>query len=219
MKRLLPWGIVVTCGLIVLVVLLLLIPLALQPFGDRMNPGVQAVRSLALALYSYGLDHGGKYPEGKNSTEIFQKLIDEGYIYDGELLYLPMPGKAGALAGTLKANTARLRPENVCWDITYCGDSGSADHLPLVFLTGYKVIYQPGARALSLHEPSSQNRWALWWSGKKPSLPVGWMENGSCCGRSIDASPDGTIPNFIPADFDLKGKTYRQITPDGEFRP
>ena len=26
---------------------------------------------------------------------------------------------------------------------------------------------------------------------------------------------DGSIPNFVPADFDAKGKTYRQLTPDG----
>jgi len=31
--------------------------------------------------------------------------------------------------------------------------------------------------------------------------------------------PDGTIPNFIPADFDPKGKVYRQLTPDGELPP
>jgi hypothetical protein len=35
----------------------------------------------------------------------------------------------------------------------------------------------------------------------------------------VRASPDGSIPNFIPADFDPKGKTYRQLTPDGELPP
>ena len=29
------------------------------------------------------------------------------------------------------------------------------------------------------------------------------------------ANPAGSIPHFIPPDFDPKGKTYRQLTPDG----
>jgi len=29
----------------------------------------------------------------------------------------------------------------------------------------------------------------------------------------MKADADGSIPNFIPADFDPKGKTYRQLTP------
>jgi hypothetical protein len=29
----------------------------------------------------------------------------------------------------------------------------------------------------------------------------------------FDAAEDGSIPNFIPSNFDPKGKTYRQLTP------
>jgi len=32
---------------------------------------------------------------------------------------------------------------------------------------------------------------------------------------SISGNSEDSIPNFVPADFDAKGKTYRQLTPDG----
>jgi hypothetical protein len=182
--------------------------------GDRLSPGIQAAHALTLALYAYRNDHGGKDPEGESSTEVFQKLIDEGYIYDGDFLYFPMIGKVPAMAGTLVAHKVRLRPENVSWDLTCCVDSETPDDIPLVFLTGYKVSYVPASSAMPLRILTTEEKWSLWMRGEKPALPISY-KSGSA--QSIKAAPDGTIPNFIPADFDPKGKAYRQLTPDGEL--
>jgi hypothetical protein len=40
---------------------------------------------------------------------------------------------------------------------------------------------------------------------------VVYYKNGDA--HLLSASANGSIPNFIPADFDPKGKTYRQLTP------
>jgi hypothetical protein len=34
-------------------------------------------------------------------------------------------------------------------------------------------------------------------------------------GNNATINPDGSMANFLPTDFDAKGKTYRQLTPDG----
>jgi hypothetical protein len=32
---------------------------------------------------------------------------------------------------------------------------------------------------------------------------------------TLSDNSNASIRNFVPADFDAKGKTYRQLTPDG----
>jgi len=51
---------------------------------------------IGRSLDQYATDHNGKYPEGKSSTEIFQKLIDKGYVTDPSIFYCPLPGKIKA---------------------------------------------------------------------------------------------------------------------------
>jgi len=180
------------------------------------NKALNQSRSIVIALFNYSKDHGGAYPQGKNSTEVFQKLIDEGYITDLSLFYVPMHGKVSSAVDAKK-----LKPENNCWDMTCCLDSNSPDSTPLVFLTGYKITYQAGASAVpldSLHDNMTRS-WSDWWNGIH--YPVGFLEVSykSNSALSLRANDDGTVPNFIPADFDPKGRTYRQLTPDGELRP
>ena len=213
-------------------------------------------------MFQYANDHNQNYPDGKSSTEVFQKLIDGGYISDPAIFYIPMVGKIKAGVGQ------RLKPENVCWDVTSPVDSSAPDGLPIVFSTGYKVNYVPGGAAIPFKKPGLDQRTQL---GKLLGMPplfsaiVGWCpeisassKNGSIefnwlakllgmpllysysaiadwnpggaiavCYKSNSASfvivpyssttvnHHGPIPNFVPADFDAKGKTYRQLTPDG----
>lgn len=185
----------------------------------RESNEVLYARDMGLSFFAYACDHGGKYPEGKTSTEVFQKLLDGGYLgtengkeYDYlKILYYPMPGKVKAAPGT-----KILKPENVCWDITCCMDEHSPDSLPIVFLTGYKITYRAGASATPLpHPPRS---WSDWWQGKDypKFIAVNYKNNDS---QKINLAPNGTVPNFIPADFNPMGKTYHQLTPDGELPP
>jgi hypothetical protein len=180
------------------------------------SAALQQSRSIGLALFQYAQDHSGKYPEGKSSTEVFQKLLDGEYVSNPAVFYVHMHGKI-----TDYHDMKNLKPENNCWDVTCCFDAKSPDDTPLVFLTGYKITYQAGASAIPL-DPLHANMtrsWSDWWHNVQ--YPVGGI---AACYKSnsaefVRASPDGSIPNFIPADFDPKGKVYRQLTPDGELPP
>jgi len=177
----------------------------------RQSAAMQMARQIEQCLYQYSVDHGGHYPEGKTSTEVFQQLIDQGYVTDPALFYVGYMktfGKLGPQSNQLKA-------ENVCFDVTCCVDSSSPDNLPVVFLTGFKVNYQAGARAFPNTQSESVKRtWSQWWNGTGEYPPRGMAvaDKGNSA-RWIRADEDGSIPNLIPADFDAKGKIYRQLTP------
>jgi hypothetical protein len=160
----------------------------------RRDALMQQTRQIGLCLLSYVTDNGGAYPDGKSSTEIFQKLLDGNYVTDPSFFYTPLPGKTKPVAGQ------KLKPENVCFDVTAGVDSDAPDGLPLVFTTGYKVTYAPGAAAVPLAKPYP------------PAIIVFYKDNSA---KVLIASPDGSIANFVPAGFDPKSKTYRQLTPDG----
>jgi hypothetical protein len=93
-------------------------------------------------------------------------------------------------------------------------------------LTGYKVQYVPGGAAVPLIKPyppfGFEARTWLQWAEGKPILPAPGenagiavaYKSGSSAFRKM-SHPDGTISNFIAPTFDPKGKTYRQLTPDG----
>ena len=88
----------------------------------------------------------------------------------------------------------------------------------MVFLTGYKIVYQAGESAIPLKSGDTFS-WTYWWKMKAIHLYFISVCYKSTSALVIMTSPDGNIPNFIPADFDPKGKTYHQLTPDGEPPP
>jgi hypothetical protein len=191
---------------------------------DTESGTMQASRTIALALFQYANDHDGRYPDGNSSTEVFQKLIDGNYITDPGVFYVPLAGKVKARAGD------RLKPENVSFDITGGADANAPDGLPLVFLTGYKVDYRPGGKAVSLTAPytgyqSVPRTWSEWWHDVpvqpyEPVMCVTYKSN-TAFGKRLELVQGGYgyARNFVPADFDAKGKTYRQLTPDGVLKP
>ena len=156
---------------------------------------MQRAHALGVCLYAYANDHNGHYPEGKTSTEVFQHLLDEGYVSDPAIFYvgtLEIPGKVRPQSNQLKA-------ENVCWDVTCCVDSSAPDGVPVVFLTGFKITYQAGTSAVPISPSQASNFMAVYY------------KNNNAMAKKVN--DDGVIPDFIPADFDPKGKTYRQLTP------
>ena len=173
-------------------------------------------------MFSYSVDNDGNYPDGQSSTEVFQKLLDGGYANDPNIFYIPLPGKIKPVVGQ------KLKPENVSWDVTSGVDSRAPDGLPLLFMTGYKATYAPGAAAVPVVKPYPQFKdelltWFQWWHEPSPSPGIavhyytGPHSEPLVKYLKLDttANPEGYIPNFVPADFDPKGKTYRQLTPDG----
>jgi hypothetical protein len=173
-------------------------------YGPRHNPAMMTTRQIGVVMFEYANDHNGVYPTGKSSTEVFQKLIDAGYVTDPTLFwegFLPVPAKS-------KANSKILRPENVCYDVTVPVSADSNDALPVVFLTGYRIDYVPRGTATPLFS------WAKDWTG----LPVYYHGNNTAFLKN-DGQPDGVVTNFISQAFDPAGAKFQQLTPDGPLGP
>ena len=181
---------------------------------------MESTRAIAVALGRYAAAHGGKYPEGSSSTEVFQKLLDGKYVIDPATFYLFMPGKA-------EPTGLRLLPQNVCYDVTAGVDAASPDSLPVVFVTGFRLHYQPNGSAVSLTRPFpayaySADAWMRWLTGGEleaiSGLPVA-MKDGEARLRPGQVGPDGFgyVTNVLPADFEPHGNAYRQLTPDGKL--
>jgi len=222
------------------IALFLLLPLFLFFGGIALNPmmpgngwnrsrdaAMQQSRQIGQVLLSYSYDNtqnNNAYPDGNSSTEVFQKLIDESYVFDPGIFYVPLPGKIKAIAGQ------KLKPENVCFDLTAGVAANTSDKLPLVFMTGYKVSYVPGGSAVPLikpYPPFWTRTWQGWWRGEStslgtyhedlsPGVVVCYKDNNVVFLKLPNPeAPGAPIPNFIPPDFKPDGKTYRQLTPNG----
>lgn len=185
---------------------------------------MQTSHTIGIMLFQYSTDNG-KYPEGKSSTEVFQKLIDEKYCSDPAIFYIPLPGKTKAQPGE------KLKPENVCWDVTCCLNANDSDFLPVAFMTGYKITYTPGSPAIPLVKPFPRFGWEVprnetWigWLMGRPTihwsdsggLAVTYKSNAAMFLKSNKSADGGDfVPNFISPDFKPGDKSYRQLTPDG----
>ena len=182
---------------------------------SKQSPGMQTTRTIALAMFAYSVENGGKYPEGKSSTEVFQKLVDGKFISDPSFFYLPFAGKTKWISG-------KLKPENVCFDVTCCLDAKDSEFVPVVFFTGCRIQYAPDGGAMPLITYDLANRtWGQWWNedAKRPWAPfivVAYKNNGvRICLPPSTPLADNLIPKVVPSEFDTKGKAYVQLTPDG----
>jgi hypothetical protein len=191
--------------------------------GDYHSDWLFKARTIGLAMLQYSEDHGGKYPEGRSSTEVFQKLLDQGYIHDPKVFYLGLPSKSEGRQGE------PIKAENVCYDVTDSIDNTDSDDLPVVFMTGFRVSYSPGSAAIPLIKPYPAlippRSWGEWLSAQPrfaefndPGIAVLYKNNSvhivqmTMTGNSI-----GMLPNFVPPSFNAKGKSYHQLTPDGSL--
>jgi len=200
--------------IVIVVVILIVVGVLQTPSSSGFSAGRSAAamtaKAISISLIAYSHDHAGQYPEGATSTEVFQHLIDEGYVTDPSIFYFAY----AHLTGKIRPEGMRLKPENVCWDITSSVDTSTPRNLPVVFITGYKVSYQAGAAATAVVADSVPKRtWSQWWNGVPAYRPFIAVATKDGVAKAVVANDDGSIPNFIPADFDAKGKTYRQLTP------
>jgi GYF domain 2 len=146
---------------------------------------------IADVLSHYAADHGGAYPDGQTSTEVFQKLLDGKYIFDPTVFYFPMTGKT-------KPAGAKLTADNVCFDVTAGATSKSSKLLPIVFTTGYDVTYAADTSAQSAGHDDSKGMAVTYLNGSSAFQVKG---------------EGGSAPHFIDARFDSAGETYRQLKP------
>jgi len=219
------------CGCVALVLfgLIFFFGICLGPIGPsirmaRQSAAMQTTRTLALAMFQYANDNDGRYPDGKSSTEVFQKLMDGNYITDPAVFFVPLPGKVEGKTG------APLRPENIAYDATSGVDANSPEDVPVVFLTGFRMKYAPGAPVVSLVRPypSTAYDWTYLFSSRGEcsttfdGLPVAYKSNNAFFrssyvgGHPAQYTSDGfgIVPNVIAPDFDAHGQIYVQLTPD-----
>ena len=216
------------CGcqtLFALGIFVILFGLALGPMPSgnghpHENSSMQSAHALGLALWSFANDNNGNYPDGKSSTEVCQQLMDGGYVTDPTIFYLPMPGKVKATDPK-----AKLKPENVAWDVTAGVTTSSPGALPLLFATGYRVIYKPGAAAFARTDYPGPDWFGSSTGGtippyaERPGIAVFRVDNSARFSLEAPSGTSGSIPNFVPPDFPPDGKTYRQLTPEGVLAP
>jgi hypothetical protein len=189
-----------------LVYLVVTTPRVTNAPGAVLTRAVSQAQAIGAVLAKYAADHGGKYPDGKTSTEVFQALIDQNYLTDRSILYYPMPGKR-------PATTNQLQPENVCWDLTEGVDADSPPTLPVVFSTGFAVAFQPGARPGI--PPIS---WWQGWNDHTFARDFIALCDRAGSGKSVYTGGTSEVA-FMPQDIDLKNRTYRQLTPTGTIPP
>jgi hypothetical protein len=157
----------------------------------RTNSALQNSHAIGVALYSYAQDHNGKYPEGKSSTEIFQKLMDAGYVTDPAIFYLDLSGKT-------KATGKVLKPENVCWDFTAGARPDDPSNVVLVFSTGTKMDYRPGAKIrVPRNAPLGGDGVAVFYANEAAAFMM--------------AQDGETVIHGV--GYDPKGQHYVQLTP------
>jgi hypothetical protein len=181
-------------------------PINQQPHNHR-NGYVQSAHALGLALFAYANDNSGLYPDGTSSTEVCQQLLSGGYILDPTIFYVPMEGKTKAAYGQKK-----LRPDNVCWDVTGGGSLNDNASLPLIFLTGYRFTYAPGGGFTPL------TPFPRYETLSSDSGLAAYFMNNSCAWLLPSSGAATSMEHFLPADFNAHGKTYHQLTPDGVLR-
>ena len=158
----------------------------------QQSSGVQSAHGIGVALYSYAQDHGGKYPDGKSSTEVFQKLMDGGYVTDPTIFFLP------GVSGKTKGTGTVLKPENVCWDFTKGTRPDDTSGVALVFSTGTQMDYTRGKKARVFKDaPFESEGVAVFFSNEAAAfIPV----------------QDGEA-RIHSEDYDPKGQPYLQLTP------
>ncbi len=170
---------------------------------------MQSAHALDLALFSYANDNNGLYPDGTSSTEVFQKLMDGGYVTDSSIFYVAMDGKTKVSSYDQKI----LKPENVCWDVTGGVSQKDPGRIPIVFLTGFRVTYSPGGGIEPLTPfPPYQH------FSKDSGVAIAFTNNSAAW--LLPGAPNSiySMEHLLPPDFDAHGKTYRQLTPDGVLK-
>jgi hypothetical protein len=169
-------------------------PASAQMQVARNNALIQQVHVIGIAMFAYACDNNGAYPTGNSSTEVFQKLIDGGYVSEPSTFYVKMTGKVAP-------SSSKLKPENVCFDVTVAVDGKSSDMVPLVYLTGFRLDFTPDSTAVPVSDAVKQ------FGG----ISLFYKGNSSAFHKS---DPDGSVPHLIvPAYQDATH--YHQLTPVG----
>ncbi len=171
------------------------------------------LKALMTALRQYALDHDGRYPTGRSSTEAFQKLLDENYVSDPGIFLggFPQPKK-------IRGKQLKLEPEDVGYDLTVPLDIHSPDDVPVMCLSYFSPAHAdaipvspPGYQSNSQYGrclPESMGERMPWAYVRRTRLFDYKRERD----HEDQVLSDGTIIRFIPGTFAAKDHFYQQLT-------
>jgi len=157
------------------------------------------VSLLLESLLAYAKSHNGLFPSGSSSTEVFQKLIDDGDM-TSRAVYFDLPGKREPTGNKIKS-------ENVCFDFTRGTDAKSPEWVPIVFPTGYRVDYETGEAIRLSTNSSHAEAWKIAYRDNTVVYPlVSWHYFWKTPLAQIQIMPERP-PTKVGATL------YQQLTP------
>ncbi len=119
--------------LVVIGIIAILAGVALGPITNgikkaKQSAGMQTVRSIALAEFTFSNDNNGSYPDtgipagntGSDATVVAKALLSGNYINDASIFYLS-GGTSTKYTGSTPASTIAVN--NISWD--FAGNNGS----------------------------------------------------------------------------------------------
>jgi hypothetical protein len=160
-----------------------------RDYTDRERQDIAAVNRIAVMLHNYAAHHGGQYPDGATSTEVFQKLLDEGLCKDPEDFYFPLPGKVKAASGT------NLKAENVSFDVIGGITANDPPGMPLVFITGYELVFTTSGPIGVMMNPDQG------------------LEANHPSPRAVAYLGHKAAVDYVPPAVNTAGKAYHQLKP------
>lgn len=211
---------VVLLSLLVLFLTWLSFPaISVGPVSSPALQEVSSARQLGTILSTYAFDHDFKYPTGSSSTEVFQQLIDEGYLTQegaGQLLFISgMPGK------TPYSGEGPLQPENVCYDVIAPVTHEAHDTLPLLISTGWEIpAFKKGVQPVIRNQGQATavaGKPGKWW-GWEPGPPGLVVFRKGFNATFLKFYPTtkqfAHQQQFFPGELDPeKASAYRQLRP------
>jgi len=180
-----------------------------KPSTGRESWKLENLKALGDAMRAYAAEHGGRYPEGVTSTEVFNVLIAEGYLEDHRVALdggIDKSNLFAVVAGTgeedeTNPETTRLKGPGVAWDATAGLDADTPADVPLLYTTGFDVTYAPGRRPIP--QAGTEERLVMVYThgGRKLIFRLDDEENWEF----------PVMPESLPAENSL-----RQLRPEAE---
>ena len=126
----------------------------------RVTQATNNCRQIIISLKSYASDHGGKYPEGATSNDVFRELIKAGLLEDERVFSSPENPYAGDnnLGAPPDYAQAVLAGENH-WAMTKDLTDSSPDDTPLVFENPTVKSWPPLWNTLLVEVPKPGRVW------------------------------------------------------------
>jgi hypothetical protein len=130
----------------------------------RMMQGYGNARQIIITLKNYAADHGGRYPEGKTSNDVFRELFKAGLLEDERpftVAYSPYEGDNNI--GEKPDFEEALKPGENHWAMTRGLTDKSVGESPLIFENPVEPTWPPRWNADAAGQKQPGRAWKNGW--------------------------------------------------------